>query len=273
MASFYQTVTEAVNDFAAKGYDSMTRLEYWSERIREAALREMRSEDELADALRRALQGHYGRLVDRGAILKNHKAAERFTLAKVAPSLRAELDRRILASADLIKLNREQSVEKTLQRFKGWATSIPPGGSRVVDKLDTKETIGKALKQLPFEERRVIIDQGHKFTSELNNILAVDGGALAAIWHSNWRQPGYDFRDRHKHVDEELFVIRGNWAMAAGLMKLDGHRYTDDIERTGELPFCRCFYEYLYSLSDLPDSMLTVRGRAELERIRGIING
>jgi len=51
--------------------------------------------------------------------LKRHPGVARFTLNYVEPKLRAELDGRIMASADLIKLNRTQAVNRNIQRFSG----------------------------------------------------------------------------------------------------------------------------------------------------------
>lgn len=266
--SFYRTITEALNDVIDNGFDSAERIEYWTRRIRAAALMSMTPPHVLEQTLQATMRAIYQAKVERGGILKFHPGVSKFTLERVKPRLRAELDRRLMASANLIKLNRASAIEKTLQRFSGWATSIPAGGSDAVDKVDTKTDIRKALASLPFEERRVSIDQGHKLVANLNNILAVDGGALAAEWHSHWRQAHYNYRRDHKERDEKIYVIRDNWALSRGLMKTDGHQYTDQITAPGEEVFCRCSYRYLYSLRALPPSMVTDKGRAELERVR-----
>lgn len=266
--SFYRTITEALNDVIDNGFDSAERIEYWTHRIRAAALMSMTPPHVLEQTLQATMRAIYQAKVERGGILKFHPGVSKFTLERVKPRLRAELDRRLMASANLIKLNRASAIEKTLQRFSGWATSIPAGGSDAVDKVDTKTEIRKALASLPFEERRVSIDQGHKLVANLNNILAVDGGALAAEWHSHWRQAHYNYRRDHKERDEKIYVIRDNWALSRGLMKTDGHQYTDQITAPGEEVFCRCSYRFLYSLRSLPPSMVTDKGRAELERVR-----
>jgi hypothetical protein len=54
-------------------------------------------------------------------------------------------------------------------------------------------------------------------------------------------------------------------------MKLDGHKYYDEITAVGEEIYCRCWADYLYNLRDLPPSMVTAAGKAELERVRAII--
>ena len=170
-----------------------------------------------------------------------------------------------MASAQLIKLNRQQSIAKTLQRFSGWATSIPAGGSKAVDKPEVRDDLKKALRSLPYEERRVAIDQGHKLVATINDLVAVEGGAIAGEWHSNFRQPGYDARPDHKERDGGVYLIRGNWASAQGLVKPGPAGWSDSITQPAEEPFCRCQFHYIYSLRRLPEGMLTAKGRAALQ--------
>lgn len=267
MASFFDVLTEAVADISEHGYDSQDRIDFWLREIKRAAEESLKPEHVMEQMLNDAMRTLYARLVEKQGLLKYNPGVARFTLDRVKPQLRAELDRRIMASANLIKLNRQQAIAKTLQRFSGWSTSIPKGGTETVDRREVKGNIRKALTQLPFEERRVLIDQGHKFTSALNATLAVNAGAIAARWHSNWRQGGYDYRDAHKHRDGKVYAVRGSWALDKGLMKaVDG--YTDDLTQPAEEPYCRCTYRYLYNLRDLPSEMLTAKGRDELERVK-----
>ena len=163
-----------------------------------------------------------------------------------------------MASANLIKLNRKASIDKTLQRFQGWATSIPIGGSKTQDRQAEKAHIKKELYKSHFEERRVIIDQNHKLISSINDIVATDNGAIAAEWHSHWRQPHYNYRKDHKERDMKVYLIRNSWAANQGLVK---GKYADSITQPGEEPFCRCNYRYIYSLRRMPEDMLTVKGK------------
>ena len=266
--TLFETLTAAVRDMSEHGYDSPERIAMWAERIREAAKASMMPEADLADLLRRNLGAIYQRMIERGAILQLHPELSRYTIASLQPKLHAELSRRLLASTDLIKLNRVQAVEKTVQRFVGWGTSIPAGGSDVVTPIQTKQDIRKSLAQLPFEERRVAIDQGAKLTAALSDIVATENGALAGIWHSHWRQSGYNYRPDHKERDQHIYAIRGNWALAAGLMKAGPDGYSDEDAQPAELPFCRCKFQWIYTLHRLPSDMLTQKGRAELDRVR-----
>jgi hypothetical protein len=264
--TFYQTITAAIADIAAHGYDSQERVAEWVRRIRASALETMTPPSVLEKGLRIALSSAYERTVDRGGALKANPGIERFSIERVKPKLRSELDRRIAASADLIKLNRNQAIEKTLQRFSGWATSIPPGGSNSVAKVEESKKIRKSLSGLSFEERRVAIDQGHKLVATINELVAIDSGALAAVWHSHWRQPGYNYRKDHKERDGRVYLIRGNWAQEKGLIKVGPAGYYDQITKPAEEVYCRCSAEYIHNLRDIPKDMLTIKGKEFLAR-------
>lgn len=265
---FDEVVTEAVNDIAEHGYTSQERIDFWLGEIARAARESAVPNAALTDALDRALRAIYQKLVERGGLIKRHPGVSRFTVERLRPQLQNELRRRIAASANLISLNREQSIAKTMQRFSGWATSVPAGGSDVVSRAKVKTDVKKALRQLPFEERRVLIDQGHKFTAALNSVVAADSGAIALIWHSHFRQPGYNYRPDHKERDGLVYALRDAWAQQRGFMKVGPAGYYDQITAVAEEPFCRCYATYVYDLRDLPDDMLTVKGRAELQRVR-----
>jgi hypothetical protein len=268
MATFFQVITDAINDIAEYGYESDERLTYWIEEIRRAATTDMVSEEALTEQLRRVLGATYQRLVEDGGILHRHSGVDRYTLQRIAPHLHAELNRRILASADLIKLNRAQAINDTIQRFQGWATSVPRGGTNQVNRREEKRNIRKSLTSLPFRERRVIIDQGHKLSSAVSAIVAEDAGAIAARWRSHWKQLGYDYREDHKERDQKVYAIRDSWAHQRRFMKPGMSGFTDEMTQPGEEVYCRCYYVYIYNLRDLPDNMLTGRGRDALAEAR-----
>lgn len=268
VATFQEVVNAAVADMAQHGFDSQSRLDRWQQAIRTAAIGSLVPEAVLSETLRQTFKASFDKYVDGPAILKANRGVSRYTIASVKPKLRAELDRRILASSNLIRLNRSAAIEKTLQRFSGWSTSIPIGGSADTKARKKAAEVKKSMGQLPFEERRVLIDQGHKLLASIDDIVAVDGGAIAGIWRSRWRQPGYDYRETHKHRDGRVYMVRGNWAQQRGLVKVGPAGYTDMQTMPAMEIFCRCKYQYLYNLRDIPAEMLTKKGRDELARVR-----
>jgi hypothetical protein len=272
-AEFYGVVTAAIHDLMEHGFDSQERLDRWLVRIQEAARRALIPESVLVRSLQDALGQVYQRTTQLGKLARAHPGVSHFTLEMIKPKLRAELDRRILASASLIKLNREASIARTLQRFAGWASSVPKGGTEIANRKEVKDTVRRGIASLPFEERRVIVDQGHKLVAAINDIVATDGGAIAAEWRHVREGGGYQARPEHEKRHGKVFVIRDNWAMKQGLMKLAGAEYTDEIEAPGELVSCRCSFSYFYTLRDLPAAMLTSKGRAALAEVRAKIRG
>lgn len=266
--NFYSVLTDAVNDLLEHGFDSEERVAKWLRELEAAISATMSPFATIDEIQRRLLRDVYQKMVERHGVMKYHPGIQRWTIDKLKPHLRLELDKRILASANLIRLNREQSIAQTLRRFSGWATSIPEGGTAKGERAKVKERIKKPLQSLPFEERRVAIDQGHKLLASINTIVAEDQGAIAAIWHSHWRQANYNYRPDHKERDEKVYLIRNSWAQKLGYVKPGPAGYTDQITQPGEEVYCRCFMQYIYSLRELPSDMLTIKGRETLERTR-----
>lgn len=216
----------------------------------------------------------------------------RFTLEKVQPHLRPELNKRIMAiaedSADLIGSEREAVIEATLKRFADWITPLPPdptstappgwwnrvtarftGRGKHTQILRPRREIPSVLASLPFEERwrQVMLDQGLRFNACLNEMMALNGGAIAVIWQSHWRQENYAYNPAHKERDGKVYALRGNWAVERGLMQAGAAGFYDEVTGVGVEPNCRCFATYVYTLSKLPSEMLTHNGRAELKRV------
>ncbi|MBU8941675.1 hypothetical protein [Klebsiella quasipneumoniae] len=274
MKTFTRTVREAVKFFLRNGYTSRLELEQWQAIIRQAA--ESETDDDYMSMVSDRLRKAYDLQVSKAGALERHKGLSRFTLNYMEPKLRSELDRRILASADLIKLNRTAAINKTVQRFSGWATSIPVqdyvgGGLSASSRsgiVANAQHIQKSAEQVDYEARRVMIDQSHKLIANIDNIIATGNNAIAAEWHSHWRQPGYDYREDHKERDKLVYLIRGNWAQKNGYVKAGPAGYLDEITQPGEEVFCRCYVTYLYNLRSIPEDMLTQKGRKFLESMK-----
>ncbi len=268
-STFAHVLSDAIADLSERGYVSREQIDMWLALLRAAAERELGSEDLIERRMRDAFGAIYKRLIERGRITDYVPGVGRYTLAMIAPELRAELDRRILASADLIRLNRREAIEKTLQRFAGWSTAIPPGGVSDLDRREAKASIGKSVKQFAFERRRVAIDQGHKLVANIASITAVANGAIAGAWHSHVHQIGYQVRPDHADRDVDvrrkagkpaIYAIRGSWADKQGLINR-GAGYLDDMTAAGQEVLCRCYVTYLTSLRRVPDEMLTRKGQ------------
>lgn len=265
---FRKVLEEAIRYFEKWGYENPDVLMDWITRLRNAAETEQGSLSSKQRKLAESLRSIFYQMTKKGRMIENaNPHVTRLTLQIIAPSLRNELDRRILASADLIKLNRTRAIEETLQRFSGWSTSIPPGGSGAVSKREVANHIAKPLHSRSFEERRLAIDQGHKLIANVNHIIGIQSGGIAVKWR-HVHQAGYNGRPEHEERDGQFFLLKDSWAKEKGLVKKGPNPYYDDIDQVGVAPFCRCWVEFKISLSQLPPEFLTKKGQKTLEETR-----
>ncbi len=255
-------LSEAIRYFGEAGYTEASMLMYWVQRIRSAL--EERKGKPTSNMVQASMDAAYRKAIRTAP--KYHPGVAKFGIEQVQPRLRTLLQSRILASADLIKLNREQAMETTLRRFSGWASSQPPGGAPV-DAREVKTHIAKTMQQSSYEERRMLIDQGHKLSAAINQTIAEGNGAIAAEWN-HVHSKNYDARPEHVARDGRIYLIRDSWAHEKGLVKPGKNGYTDEITQPAYEPYCRCTYHYYYALSKLPPDMLTNKGRDLLEQPR-----
>lgn len=271
MNTFTRTVRDAVKFFLQHGFSSREELERWQSVIRQAA--EGETAGDYASMVSRNLTHAYDLQIYRAGALKRHPGISLFTINHLEPRLRAELDRRIMASVDLISLNRKKAVDTTLSRFSGWASSIPSADTIALSgiqgtMMETAKHIQKSAEQMDYEARRVMIDQNHKLIANIDNVIATSNNAIAAIWHSHWRRPGYNYREDHKERDQLYYLIRGNWAQKNGYVKVGPAGYLDGITQPGEEVFCDCYVTYIYNLRSIPEYMLTKKGQKFMESMK-----
>lgn len=246
---------------------SDAQLAEWTMRLHAALENEMPSDEETRKLLKDVLGTVYVREVEKGGVAKRVPDVLKYTLDRIAPELRAELDRRIFAAADLIKLNKVERTQQTLKRFSGWLSSIPPGGTAETDLRSVASEVLKPVAQVKYEARRVAIDQGHKLSAAVAHVVAKQNGAIAGEWHDRGAvDRSYDARPDHLKRSGQIYTIRGNWALDQGLMKPGPAGYLDDITQAGQEVYCQCFVRYISSPGALPDTMLTAKGR---EWVRG----
>ncbi|MHB8146321.1 MAG: hypothetical protein ACYDA5_10945 [Vulcanimicrobiaceae bacterium] len=274
---FRTLLPQALREFAKRGYTSeadlqerVLRLQEWQQRLRAMLEGELPTDEQIHKELAAVVEPFYQcDEADRSGVQPRVTFGARYTIDRVAPDLRTELDSRIVAivdaGVDRIKVDKRAATEQTLQRFAAWAWSVPRGGAA---KIKTREIakiakkIAKPLAQFEYERRRVAIDQGHKLLAAIAHVAAEAEGAIAAIWHDRGEDDkSYDARPEHLARAGKIFLIRDSWAMQEGLVKKAGHQYTDEIEQPGFWPMCSCAYEYIVSPRNLPEPLLTAKGR------------
>ncbi|MHB8406228.1 MAG: structural protein [Gammaproteobacteria bacterium] len=264
---FRSLLLEALKEFQDRGQWSEGELQSWLLRLHAALELDLPADDQIRRDLSTWLGKVFHRDVYGRGIAKRVPGVSRYTLSRIAPSLRAELDRRIFAGVDLIKLNKRAATQKTLQRFSGWVTSQPTGGLPPRNIREVAAEIAKPAAQVRYEARRVAIDQGHKLSSAVAHVVAMNEGAVAAIWHDRGQYDrGYDARPEHLKRSGKLFLVRGSQAIEDGLVKRGGP-YTDEVTQPAFEIFCSCWWQFVKSARALPDELLTEKGRAQLKGV------
>ena len=182
----------------------------------------------------------------------------------IAAQYRPMLRQRIQASAELIQLNRDQEIDRQLRRFVGWATGSVPSQAKRKDKGELSKGVTKSLQQDTFERRRVCIDQGHKLLAAIDDVIAMEHGAIAKKWRHVIPHAGYQSREEHLERDGIVYAVKGNEMLAARRMRKAGRPYAEDIDpQPAVAVYCRCFWEAIYDLEDLPaDMRVGVRAHA-----------
>ena len=207
-----------------------------------------------------AIKAKFKSQVDGMAVHKRHNIAP-YVIAALYYLLKDERDNRIQYTKTLADMRKDEAKETVMRRFAGWASSIPEG-REIKASRDIVSFISKPIKELPKHQKTIIDDQSKKMISNIDSIIAREAGAVGYYWHSNFRTPGYDYRENHKHLDLDgkFIILKSSWAYRDGYIRRGNEIYQDDIEQPGELPNCKCIAKYVYSISDVPKDCLTIKG-------------
>ncbi len=234
----FTTTLRSLAKRALAGEFTAALLTSWLDDLRNSIDGSLPSEQVLQRRLAQTLGAKARQATSPSRIKKTQPGVGVFTAGQVQPYFRKELDKRIFESANLIKLDRERRVAETLQRFSGWLSSIPEGGTEAAKPRKQIKDIAAPIHSTLAETHRVAQDQGHKLMASISATLALQTDAIAGKWRSHGRlDPSYDARPDHLARDGKIYVIRGSWADDERLIK-HPNGYTDEIEMVGEAVNC-----------------------------------
>jgi hypothetical protein len=147
---------------------------------------------------------------------------------------------------------------------------VPMGGTKDKDTKSRITEIKKELRPLAKWDRLFYVHKAMSFPAEVEFLFSLEGNPIAAIWHYNPidEQTDYPKTYDHKQRDDLVYAVRGNWAIAKGLMNAGPNGYLDEISRPSQEIGCMCHLQWLYSVSRLPTNMVTEKGFSELKRVR-----
>lgn len=262
-----KVIGATVDRVAEKGVKNKTQIEKEMSLLIKNFKSAVNTDKKIEEQTAKILRGVYRRATKSEEVHKNVPWVKKFTIENVEHKLRPELNKRIYASINLIKLNRDESIRKAQQRAAGWLSSVPDGGTSESNAELKKviEHIKAPIEKNTFEERRVAIDQGHKLVAAVNDIIADDAGAIGGFWHSNFRRTGYNAREDHKEMDGHFYFFKKSWPVKKGYVLVSKIKFIEDTVRPAQEPYCSCSYYYVNTLSEVPDEYLSDAGRKFLE--------
>ena len=157
--------------------------------------------------------------------------------------------------------------------LRGFLEKVPVNGTK--DKTIKSEIVGikKELRYLVKWDRLFYTYKARSLSSEIENIFAIAENPIAAIWnYSNLDARGeYKNTYNHEQRDGQVYAVRGSWAIEKGLMMCGAAGYLDKISKPGQELGCMCSLKWVTSVRSLPDSMITGKGRSELNRVTAVI--
>ena len=158
------------------------------------------------------------------------------------------------------KIYLNEQLTQLLDLLLEFLKQVPIGGTK--DKLAKSKIteIKRELRCLTKWTRLFYTLKAFSLASEIQRVFILENGAIAMEWNSHWRQLNYDYRETHKERDGKVYAIRGSWAVKEGLIN-KGAGYTDEMTATAEEIGCQCYGNYFISPSELPEEMLTQKGK------------
>lgn len=150
---------------------------------------------------------------------------------------------------------------------------IPIGGTKDKKIKSHIALIKKELRQIVRWEKQFYVYKASAFLAEVKYIFSLQEGPIAAVWRYSWLDEQGEYRKNydHKILNGKIYAVRDNWAMKEGLMISSEKEFVGDIVRPAQEVGCMCNLQWIYNLRQLPNEMMTQKGRSELERVRTIV--
>jgi hypothetical protein len=183
------------------------------------------------------------------------------------------LNERYNACVEIYQRQSQLYFEGQVQQFEGllweFLGKIPTDGTKDKSIRSQISAIKRELRALPNWSDLFAIYKQNSFTTEIEHVFALEGGAIAAVWHYSQADEEGEFQKTydHRERDHRVYAVRANWAMEKGLMQGGPFDNLEEITLPQLEVGCGCYLRYVYTLRELPEVMLTEKGRAELLRV------
>jgi len=198
------------------------------------------------------------------------------TFERLEPKIRSTFAACVKEAQEQAEPFRRSELQKALAAFEQWAKSIPLGGTKDRAYREAARDVRQALKAFPQWDKAYCGHKAYNFPTAVSRLFSEgSGGAspqgtqyagpIAAIW----RWGAWTHETEHERFNGRAFVVRGNWAITKGFINQSVAMYTDQMPHPGD-DNCRCHYQYLYSLRDLPPELLSREGKEALAKAKAV---
>jgi hypothetical protein len=190
------------------------------------------------------------------------------------PSIMERFDWCIKTYGEQASLYREDQLGRFCDLVSQLLQQTPEGGSKDNSLKRQITNIKSEVRSLAMWDELFYIYKTSSFPSEVEYIFKLENNPIACVWYYNPRDEQGDYRKTYDHRQRQghVYAVRGNWAIEKDLMRAGPDRYIDEISRPCQEVGCMCHLRWLYALRELPQDMLTKKGKEELERVRRLMD-
>ena len=198
---------------------------------------------------------------------KHHKMSA-YNLKDISPEFRKILEKRVLNSLNAIKIKDKKLLLDLESRFVNFMLDDK---EKTMRNLQENLKVNETLKHSKHYVRNILRDQTQRMNDDIDYINGKLNGAVGLIWHtqndnrvvgnpSGLYPKGNELHNNHYKRDNVFFALRDSYATQQGLLKAEVFESLEDISKIGRAINCRCDYEYLYDLRDVPSMYLSKKG-------------
>lgn len=206
---------------------------------------------------------------------KNHKISA-YDMRDVSPEFRKILEKRVLNSLNAIKIKDKKLLLELESRFVEFMMNDK---DKTIKNLRENLRANETIKQSKNYVRNILRDQATRMNDDIDYTNGMLNGAIGLIWHTqednrvvgnpSGKYPiGNELHNNHYKRNNVFFALKDSYATKKGLLNASIFEDLEDIKNAGRAINCRCDYEYIYDLRDVPSMYLSKKGIEYINKLK-----
>lgn len=201
---------------------------------------------------------------------KKHHKKDNFNINDINANVRKLLEKRIITSLNNIKIKDKKLLLEIQNRFINFLVNNDNKNKTLKDLKDNLR-VNECLTQSKNYTKNILRDQMHRFNDSIDYTMGTLNGAVGLVWHTQQDKrvvgdptglypKGNTLHNNHFKRDGVFFSLKDSIATKNKLVNAEIFETLTDIKECGRPINCRCYYEYIYDLRDVPTQYLTKKG-------------